>query len=189
MDPSNHSTHTCPWWLLFLFDNPLRRMLQPPEKILQPFVRPGDTVLDVGCGMGAFSLPLARLVGAQGQVIAADIQPQMLAGLEQRAIQAGLIDRIRLHLCPPGKIGVTDRFDFVLAFWMVHEVQDRTAFLNEIFAVLKPGGKFLLVEPRLHVSGVDFERSCALCQKAGFRMTGGQQVRFSRAVLFTTPAE
>ena len=79
------SGHTCPWWLLFTFDNPLRRLIHDPEKILAPYVESGDAVLDVGCGMGYFSLGLAKLVGPEGKVIAADLQPQMLAGLKKRA--------------------------------------------------------------------------------------------------------
>ena len=88
------TTFTCPWWLLFTFDNPLRKLIHDPIKILSPFVESGDTVLDVGCGMGYFSLGLAELVGEKGKVIAADLQPQMLAGLSKRAASAGLDERI-----------------------------------------------------------------------------------------------
>ena len=66
------SGHTCPWWLLFTFDNPLRRLVHNPQEILRPYVERGDTVLDVGCGMGSFTLGLAELVGKDGRVIAAD---------------------------------------------------------------------------------------------------------------------
>ncbi len=77
--------HTCPPWFLFTFDNPLRRWLHNPRKIVRPFVSPGDTVLDVGCGMGTFTIDLASYVGPQGKVIAADLQEAMLDGLEKRA--------------------------------------------------------------------------------------------------------
>jgi ubiquinone/menaquinone biosynthesis C-methylase UbiE len=56
------SGHVCPWWLAYSFDNPLRRIFHKPEKIFASMVRPGMTVADIGCGMGYFSLGLARIV-------------------------------------------------------------------------------------------------------------------------------
>ena len=50
-----------------------RRWVQDPEEIVKPYVRRGSTVLDIGCGMGYFTIPLAGLVGEEGQVIALDI--------------------------------------------------------------------------------------------------------------------
>ena len=88
---------TCPWWFLFTFDNPLRKLYQNPERILAPYINEGDLVADLGCGMGYFSLPLARLVGDDGKVTAVDLQPQMLDGVKRRADRAGLQNRIYLH--------------------------------------------------------------------------------------------
>jgi ubiquinone/menaquinone biosynthesis C-methylase UbiE len=177
------TTFTCPWWLLFTFDNPLRQWVHNPKKILGPFVSPGQTVLDVGCGMGYFSLGLAELVGAHGKVIAADLQPQMLAGLRQRAKRAGLEARIYPQLSAPEAIGLSEPVDFALAFWMVHEVRQREPFLREIHSHLKPRGKFLVVEPVIHVSGFDFERTVTLGQKIGFQALARPQVTASRAIL------
>jgi len=73
--------HVCPWWLCFTFDNPLRRLIHDPESILGSYVRYGDTVLDIGPGMGYFTIPLAGLVGPSGLVIAADVQQRMLDAL------------------------------------------------------------------------------------------------------------
>ncbi|MHB8055658.1 MAG: hypothetical protein ACYDH3_10480 [Candidatus Aminicenantales bacterium] len=56
----------CPWWLCFTFDNPLRRLILKPEKILRPYLREGDRAIDVGSGMGTFTIPLAKLVGSRG---------------------------------------------------------------------------------------------------------------------------
>ena len=57
--------HTCPWWGGFFIDNPLRRLLHKPERILAPYVRRGMKVIDFGCGMGLFSIAMAvsTLVG------------------------------------------------------------------------------------------------------------------------------
>ena len=55
--------HVCPWWGGYFIDNPLRRLLHNPEKIIGPYVRPGMTVMDVGCGMGFCSIAMAKIVG------------------------------------------------------------------------------------------------------------------------------
>ena len=175
--------HTCPWWLLFTFDNPLRRLVHDPQKILRPYVRPDDTVLDAGCGMGFFSLGLAELVGKDGKVIAADLQEQMLAGLQKRAANAGVSERIELSQSTQDDIGVNEPFQFALAFWMVHEVRRPDLFLRQIHKLLVPGGKFLIVEPLIHVSGKLFNQTVFLAENTGFHVVDRPRVRASRAVL------
>ncbi len=87
---------TCPWWFLFTFDNPFRKIYQDPFTILTPYLKNGDTAVDLGCGMGYFSIPLAELVGDRGKVIAVDLQERMLAGLRGRAEKAKLLERINM---------------------------------------------------------------------------------------------
>ena len=175
--------YTCPWWLLFTFDNPTRKWIHNPRRILKEWIQPGDVVLDVGCGMGYFSLPMAELVGSQGRVIAADLQEQMLSGLQRRAQHSSYGERIQPQLCRPDRIGLSEPLDFVLAFWMVHEVRDQQAFLKEIHAALKTDGKFLIVEPRIHVSGKAFKQTVELAEKLGFKVLARPGVMISRAVV------
>jgi ubiquinone/menaquinone biosynthesis C-methylase UbiE len=179
----NEKKHVCPWWLCFTFDNPLRRLIHDPEAILSPYVRPGDRVIDVGAGMGYFSLPLARLAGGAGQVTAIDLQPQMLSALVKRAGRSGIAKRITTHLATPDSLGRLAPADFILAFWMVHEVPDQPAFFTEILQMLKPTGRFLLVEPKLHVSGKNFQQTLETAREAGFSLQESPKIRWSHSAL------
>jgi ubiquinone/menaquinone biosynthesis C-methylase UbiE len=172
----------CPWWLCYSFDNPLRRLIHDPERILNPHVTTGMTAVDIGCGMGHFTLGLAKLVGPGGKVVAVDLQEKMLATLVRRAKKAGLADRIVPRRCRPDLLGVEEPADFVLVFWMAHEVRDKPGFFAQISAFLKPGGRLLLVEPKIHVTRKSFERTVEVCRGAGFRLLGDPAIALSRAV-------
>jgi ubiquinone/menaquinone biosynthesis C-methylase UbiE len=174
----------CPWWLAYTFDNPLRRWLHAPERLFAGMVGPGQTAVDVGCGMGHFTLGLARMVGPTGKVIAVDLQPQLLERVRRRAERAGLAGRIRLHRCGPDALGVAEPADFVVASWMVHEVPDRGAFLREVAAMLKAGGRLFVAEPKGHVSAEDVEWTIAVAREAGLQVVGRPAVALSRAVVF-----
>ena len=162
----------CPPWIGYFFLlNPFRRLLENPNKILGPFVQEGMTVLEPGCGMGYFTLPLARMVGPNGRVVAVEIQPKMLSVLERRARKARLLDRIELRQIGNEGLGVEDLsggVDFVAALHMVHEVKDQSSFFAAVWKVLKPGGKLLVVEPKGHVSQNQFEQTVIVAEKSGF---------------------
>ncbi len=175
----------CPWWLCFTFDNPLRKLIHHPQTILSPYIRPGSTAIDIGPGMGYFSIPLARLVGPGGRVIAIDVQAKMLEALARRAQRCGVSDRIQPHLASPDSLGNHPKADFVMAFWMVHEVPNQRVFLTEIFGFLKPEGLFLLVEPILHVHKEIFLRTVQTAKEVGFVVKDVPKIRLSQSVLFT----
>ena len=177
--------HTCPWWFGYTFDNPLRRMVHDPRGILRGLVREGDTAVDIGCGLGYFSLALAEMVGPRGTVIALDLQPEMVRRAQRRASRRGLAGRIDFGTCAPDRLGLTSPVDFALAFWMVHEVTDPRALLAEVRSSLRPSGRFLIVEPRGHVSPGAFGETIRLSRAAGFDVVEGPPVRLSRAVVCT----
>lgn len=174
----------CPWWLCWSFDNPLRRLCHDPLRLLASYVKPGMTAADIGCGMGFFSIGLAKLAGPGGRVIAVDLQQKMLAVLERRARRAGVADRIILHRCRKDGLGIEARVDFVLAFWMVHEVPDHRRFFREVFTLLKTDGRLLLAEPKLHVSRNSLAQTLAVCRETGLHLLDEPSVNLSRAFLF-----
>jgi cyclopropane fatty-acyl-phospholipid synthase-like methyltransferase len=175
--------HTCPWWLGYALANPFRRLMHEPEKILAPFVREGMTVLDLGSGMGFFSLAMATLVGAQGKVICVDLQQEMLDALHRRAKRAGLSERIILQRVAQDDMHATGPVDFALAFWMAHEVADVRKFLGQVHAALKPSGSVLLVEPRIHVTERVFQNIIAQARDAGFSVGEAPFVSISRSAI------
>ena len=178
--------HVCPWWMCFTFDNLLRRLVQNPEKIIEPYVHSGDTVLDVGPGMGYFSIPLAKMVGERGRVFAADVQIEMLNALQKRAKRAGVEQRITLHLCKKDSLGLNTRFDFALVFWMVHEVPDQESFFKEIRSLLKPNGKLLMSEPKIHVTMAKYNETIEKAIRAGCVLKSNPSISLSRSALFVT---
>ncbi len=175
--------HVCPWWGSYFIDNPLRRLFHNPEKIVGPYVGPGMTVMDVGCGMGFCSIAMAKIVGDSGLVIAVDLQQKMLDVLRQRATAASVANRIRLHKCERDRLGVDAQADFALAFMMVHEVPDQRRLLAEIKACLKLGGKLLVAEPKIHVPGKMFAKEVATAEEVGLRPVQTPRVHGCRAVV------
>ncbi|MEK7706000.1 MAG: class I SAM-dependent methyltransferase [Myxococcota bacterium] len=178
--------HVCPWWLGYLLLSPLRRLGQDPHVLLSPHVRADMTVLEVGPGMGYFSLELGRLVGPQGRVTCTELQPRMLRGLRRRLERAGLAARFDLRHVGADSLAVqdlADRVDFALLFAVVHEVADQRRLFAEVFAALRRGGALLVAEPSGHVSAKAFAASEALATEAGFEVASRPLIRRSRAVL------
>ncbi len=181
--------HVCPWWLAYTFDNPLRRFLHDPVKLLSPHVREGMTVADIGCGMGYFSIAMAEMVGDRGKVIAADLQQEMLDIMQKRAVKKGMISRIRPVLASENHININEPVDFVLAFWMVHEAGDIPRLFSEVSSILKDPGRFLIAEPKMHVSRHAFERTLEYAKIANFRIVEAPRVGISRAVVLSKKRE
>ena len=170
----------CPVELASSLDSRIRRWLQNPYDIVAPRVREGMTVLDVGCGPGFFSVEMANLVGPNGRVISADLQEGMLQELGNKIRGTVLEERITRVLCSRNTINVSDTVDFILAFYMVHEVPDKNSFFQQLRSVLRPQGQLLLVEPKLfHVSRKAFEATIRIAESNGFRTDPGPRLRFS----------
>ena len=178
-----HSEDVCSWKHAWALDNWARRLVHNPYKIVGQYVKEGQTALDLGCGPGVFTLAMADMVGENGNVISVDVQDEMLQMVKRKSEKAGLRSRIELHKAEPEKIGVTEKVDFALAFYMVHEVPDKKRFLSEVSSILKPVGKFLIVEPKFHISKMEFDEAVKIAQSTGLKLVSKPEIFFSRAVL------
>ena len=166
-------------------DNSFRRLLQNPRKILKPYIHEGMTVLDLGCGPGFFSVEIAKMLKDSGKVFAADLQEGMLDRVRQKIRMTALEQRINLHKCQDDSIGVTEAVDFVLVFYMIHEVPNQDNLLRELKSILKPDGKIFIIEPKFHVSKKSFEGMINKIKDIGFEIVDRPKVFISRTVLLT----
>ena len=109
----------------------------------------------------------------------------MLAAIKKRAGHAGVQKIIDLHLCSSNSMGLNTKVDFILAFWMMHEVPDKKRFFTELHSLLKDGGSFLLAEPYLHVTKNNFEETIRLAKEVGFIVSSNPKISLSRCVLLS----
>lgn len=173
----------CPVKKAGSLDSRIRRLFQKPYKILRPYVAEGMTVLDIGCGPGFFTVDIARMVGATGSVIACDLQEGMLQKLGRKIRGTELEGRITLHQCKPDHIGVSVTVDFVLAFYVLHEVPDPDRLFGEMASILQPKGRMLIAEPPFHVSRREFGETIRSAGVFGLLPVDRPRVFLGRTVL------
>ncbi|WAC04922.1 MAG: methyltransferase domain-containing protein [Methanoregula sp.] len=168
-------------------DTRLRRFIYRPDRLAERYVKPGNRVLDFGCGPGFFTREFAKRVGDTGTVIAADLQEEMLKILRERLEPEGLLPCIRTHRCEPDSLGISQDYngtiDVAFAIFVVHEVPDPEKLFREIMALEKPGGTFFYSEPPFIVSGKEFRENLALAEEAGFRLEGTNWYFVNRAAV------
>lgn len=171
--------HLCPVWVAYTFLLPVRKLQHNPTRILGPYVKKGMKVMDYGCAMGYFSIPLAEMTGHEGTVYCVDIQEKMLSKLEKRVARYNVTDRVKLLLVnknyDPSEL--KGELDFILLFNVVHEVADKRQLFSDLGSMLKNGGKLLFSEPKGHVKPSEFQKSLQMAQEAGLKITGEKPVK------------
>lgn len=177
---NDERNRVCPVELANSLDNKIRRWLQNPQKILSAYVKEGMKVLDIGCGPGFFSVELAKMVGADGKVYSVDLQEGMLQKLRDKIYGTPLEKIIQLIKCEQDEITVPEKVDFILAFYMVHEVPDKDKLFATLKNILNDNGEFLIVEPKLfHVSKKEFASTISKAERVGFKAAEGPKLPFS----------
>jgi ubiquinone/menaquinone biosynthesis C-methylase UbiE len=173
----------CPVEKAVGLDNSVRRFLQNPQKIVAPYIHNGMTVLDLGCGPGFFSIEIAKLLTDSGKVIAADLQEGMLEKVRQKIKGTEFEHRIFLHKCKEESIDLNEKVDFVLAFYMIHEVPDQDKLFRELKSILTPNGQIFVIEPKVHVSKKSFESMIERVKGLGLEINDRPKVFFSRTII------
>jgi len=135
----------CPAALSWLVHNPLRRRYMRPV-LDRVGIRPGERVLELGPGPGAFTVDAARRAGPQGRIIAVDIQPEMIAWVEERVREAGL-SNVETHVAGAYELPLeSESVDCAFVVTVLPEIPDRNRALAELWRVLKPGGLLSITE-------------------------------------------
>lgn len=161
----------CPWWMGYLLASPIRRLWQKPEEILSPYVKSGMTVLEIGPGMGYFTIPMARIVGDTGKIICVDIQEKMLGSLMRRAQRANVARQVITKIASTDSLNIDDyseQVDFTLAFAVVHEIPNQENLFSQIHKTMKSDALLLISEPAGHVTPEKFENMVSITRQIGF---------------------
>lgn len=164
-------------------DNKLRLLLQNPRRILRIYIHSGMTVLDLGCGTGYFTLEIAKLLEKKGKVIAADVQKGMLEVLKHKMENSGLQKQIQIHNNQENTLDLTEKVDFILAFYTFHEMRFIDNITNELQKIVKPETKILISEQKFNVSKFTFNTIIQKLENIGFEIYKRPKIFLSRTVI------
>jgi SAM-dependent methyltransferase len=157
----------------WFFDNPIVNTIAGGSKNLDRIgIQPGERLLDAGSGPGRMTIPAAKRVGPEGEVVAVDIQPKMLAHLEKKIKQQGITNVTTIHGDITSGAGLASgSFDKAWMVTVLGEIPDQRNALRTVFLLLKPGGILsiteMLPDPHIQKKG----KVLNLGKEAGF-LTG-----------------
>ena len=159
----------CPYALAWLVDNPVRRRYMGP--VLDRIgIRPGERVLELGPGPGAFTVRAARRTEPGGSLVAVDIQPKMIAALEQRVQEADLTN-VETRVASAYELPLEDEsVDRAFLVTVLPEIPDRGRALVELRRVLKPGGVLSVTEEFLDPDYPLARTTVRWAEEAGFEL-------------------
>jgi ubiquinone/menaquinone biosynthesis C-methylase UbiE len=163
------SGEPCPYALAWLVDNPIRRRYM--SRVLgHTGIQPGERVLELGPGPGAFTVEAARRTEPDGTLVAVDIQPKMIANVERKAQAAGLIN-VETHVASAYELPLDDgSIDRAFLVTVLPEIPDRQRALAELRRVLKPDGVLSITEEFLDPDYPLARTAARWAEKAGFEL-------------------
>ena len=172
----------CPLCMAGILDSKLRRFFFNPNKILKSYISKNITALDIGCGPGVYTIEIAKLLNETGKVIAVDMQEGMLEIIKRKISGKPIEKNIILHKCTQERIGIKENVDFVLMFYVVHEVPSKENMFNEVLPLINKNGLLMIVEPKL-VSAKSFEEMVNGIKESGFEEYNRLKITLSRGIV------
>jgi ubiquinone/menaquinone biosynthesis C-methylase UbiE len=175
--------------MAWLLDNPVSR-IQARRLLRRLPIRPGMRVLDLGCGPGRLTIPIAHQVGEDGEVLAVDLQPAMLSIVERRAAAGGLRN-VRTLRAAAGEGGLpVGEFDLALLVTVLGEVpaDRRAATVEQLAQALRPGGALAVIESAGDPHRLRPDEVIALAEPAGLHLEREHRHLLSRQLLLRRPA-
>lgn len=179
----------CPAWLRWLveLDNPFFAIARAKVIVQHLDLQTGMRVLDIGCGPGRLTIPLAERVGPAGEVVAIDLQPKMLRRAQEKAQRARLsnisFQQVKMG---DGKFDLT-QFDRAVLVCVLGEIPGREAAFRELFHALKPGGILSVTEMIADPHFQSQETVRKLGNSVGFREKALFGGRFAFSLLLEKP--
>jgi ubiquinone/menaquinone biosynthesis C-methylase UbiE len=136
-------------------EDPARLEWLPPAEVLALLnITPGEIVADIGAGTGYFALPMARLVGSSGRVVAVDAQQEMLEWISRKMDAAGVSNIQLVHAEAEATTLPGASCDVVFMANVWHEFPSREAVLQEAARILKPRGRLAILDWRPDVERI-----------------------------------
>lgn len=131
-----------PFFVGYFLDSNFRKKLQPPDKVIKRSgIGKNMTILEIGCGSGAYTTFVAREVGERGKVYALDIQPNMLKQFKNKLDKEEHKDIYNIELILGNAYELpfkNNSFDLVCMITVLQEIPDKLKALKEVMRVLKP---------------------------------------------------
>jgi arsenite methyltransferase len=120
-----------------------------PERVVENLkLKQGDTVADIGCGGGYFSIAMARKVGSKGIVYAVDIDVEMLKYVDALAKKEGIAN-ITTVLATESGTGISGKnIDLVFMRNVFHDLKNDSAYFIKLRPLLKDGGRIAIIDYR-----------------------------------------
>ena len=164
-------------------ERPEREAEEAPKRLLGALkLRPGDTVADIGAGTGYLTIPIARLVGPRGRVLAVDIQPEMLELLGERTKKEKLtnVERVLGSITDP-KLPAR-AVDLALMVDVYHEFSQPWEMMRAICGSMKDGGRVVFVEYRAEDPEVPIKRVHKMTEKQVRKEMGPHPLRWVQTI-------
>jgi ubiquinone/menaquinone biosynthesis C-methylase UbiE len=159
----------CPASFSWIVNNPIRRWYMRPV-LDRVGIRPGERVLELGPGPGAFTIEAARRTEPGGNLVAVDIQPKMIAAL-QRNVRESKLTNVETYIANASPLPVGNKsIDRAFLVTVLPEIQDRKRALQELRRVLKPGGVLSVTEEFLDPDYPLAQTTIRWAEEAGFEL-------------------